>query len=286
MSTPINHHYVSRCQIKQFFNKHENKIFLYDKAKKNFYSSISSKNIFSEKFSNSIYRNGQVDHESLENELKVFEDFYPITVQLITDTARTGKIYKECYDALVNLTLFGIAGSLRNPERKKELDEIIDNMFNPFKDHMSEDQLKGIAKAKDYKKHVRYSNTLSYSDTALRIVENMGGLDFTIWSIESDDCFLLPDTSALTVRRQINEFNPHANEIVEIGFPLTDKLFIHALSKKLNQKKSIIAYVDINNFQAVTDINQSLFHFAYNTIATSNEEYLRSLVTEFENEEI
>jgi hypothetical protein len=284
MSTPLNHHHVSQCQIKQFFDS-EGEIFLYDKAKHNFYSKRSAKNIFSEKLANSIYMNGEVDHESLEADLKIFEDNYPNAVDQITDAIKKCKISTDCHHVLLDITLFGIIGRLRTPEHKKELDNIIDNMFNQFEDLMADEQKKSLEQTKEYKKHVKYSNLLSYTDTALRIVKRMGGLDFTIWHIEGDDCFLLPDTSAISIRKQINKYlNPHVREIAEVGFPLTDKIFIHALSKKLGQRKSYFCFVDKNDDKSVTDINFNLFHFAYNTVATSNEEYLRKIVSQVKDQ--
>ena len=280
MSIPLNHHYVSQCQIKKFFNT-EGKIFLYDKSKRNFYWKNSSKNIFSEKFSNSIFNNGEIDHETLEHDLKLFEDNYPSAVELISEGAKSGKISNDCYQSLVSITLFGISGKLRTPQRKMELDNLIEDLFGLFKEQASEEHRLEFEKTNEYKKHVSYSNLLKYSETALEIVELMGGLDFTIWYITSDDCFLLPDTSATTIRRKINTyFNPDIKEIAEVGFPLTDKIFIHARSKKLGQGKSFIAYVKTKNHQAVTDINLNLFHSSYNIVATSSESYLRNFMTQ------
>lgn len=279
MSTPLNHHHVSQCQIKEFFGS-EGKIFLYDKSKGNFYSKKSAKNIFSEKLANSIYKNGKIDHESLESDLKIFEDDYPSAVNLIKDGIQKRKISSDCHQALLSITLFGIIGRLRTPERKKELDNIIDNLFNQLENQLDNEQRKGLEQTMEYKKHVKYSNLLSYTDTALRIMEKMGGLDFTIWHIESDDFFLLPDTSATTMRKRINKyFNPDVFEIAEVGFPLTDKIFIHALSKKLNQGKSYFCFVDKNDDKNVTDINFNLFHFSNNSVATSNEKYLKKIVS-------
>lgn len=105
MSIPINHHHVSQCHIKNFFND-EGRIYLYDKVKKNFYSANSTKSIFSEKYSNSVFNNGQVDHKILEDDLKMFEDNFPKAVELIANTKHTRVISTECYRALVEITLY------------------------------------------------------------------------------------------------------------------------------------------------------------------------------------
>jgi Protein of unknown function (DUF4238) len=279
MSIPLNHHHVSRCQIKEFFNEN-GKIFLYDKAKKIFSSKTSSKNIFSEKLSNSVYKNGKIDHTTLENDLKIFEDSYPKDVDLIRNAVKEKQISKECHYSLLNITLLGIIGRLRTPARKKELDNILDKMFGQLEPHITDELLKEFEETNEYKKHVKYSNMLGYAETALRIAEKMGGLDFTIWHIQSEDCFLLPDTSATTTRRKINEyFNPDIQEIAEVGFPLTQKIFVHALSKKLGQGQSVVVTVKKNNHQAIIDINHNLFHHSNNLVATSNESYLKHFVS-------
>lgn len=283
MSIPQNHHHVSQCQIKNFINS-EGKIFLYDKAKKNFYVKSTSKNIFSEKRANSIYKDGKIDHESLELDLKSYEDKYPDAVCLISEAIKNRKISDDCHRALILITMFGIIGRLRTPQRKRELDTIIDNSFTQFEDLLAEDQKKGLEQTREYKQHVKYSNLLTYTEIADSVFERMGGLDFTIWHIESNDCFLLPDTSATSIRKKINlYFNPDIKEIAEVGFPLTDKIFVHALSKKLGQQKSYICFIDKDDDKNVTDINYNLYNFANNTVATSNEGYLRRIVSTIKN---
>ena len=283
MSIPLNHHYVSQCQIKQFFNAEEGKIYLYDKDKKNFYWRTSTKSIFSEKFSNSIFKQGNINHKTLEDDLKIFEDEYPIAVELISDTAKTGTISKECYHSLLNITLFGIIGHLRTPQIKKGLDDAVNNAFESLYEECTDELRAQLKSLTEYKGHVSYSNVVKYSTTALRIAEKMGGLAFTIWHIRSDDFFLLPDTSAFTLRGRINNyFNPDIFEIAEVGFPLTNKIFIHALSEKLGQEKSYIAFIDEKNKQIVADINYNLFHFAQKLVATNDEAYLKQIVEQVE----
>ncbi len=264
--------------MKYFFNQ-DCKIYLYDKLKKNFYTANSAKSIFSEKFSNSIYNRGQVDHKILEEDLKIFEDTFPTAVELIANTKNTKIISTECYRALTQITLFGIASTLRHPVAKQELDEIYDILFDRLNGQMTDKLKKELEQAVEFKNHVKYANLLKYSDTAIQIYEKMGELDFAIWHIESDDCFLLSDNTAFTIRRKINDyFNPDIKEIAEVGISLTDKLFVHAVSKKIGQTKSYLAFVEKNNDQTVLDINYNLFQCSRKTIGTSNNDYLNYVV--------
>jgi hypothetical protein len=284
MSIPLNHHYVSQCQIKQFFNEEHGKIYLYNKVKRNFYSRPSSKGIFSEKYSNSIFKDGKIDHTTLEDDLKIFEDEYSGAVELISNTGKTRNISKDCYHSLLKITLFGIIGHLRTPQIKKGLDDAVNNPFHGLYEECTEELRQKLESLTEYKEYVSYSNVVKYSTTALRIAERMGGLAFTIWHIQSDDFFLLPDTSAFTVRRKINNyFNPNIYEIAEVGFPLTNKIFIHALSQKLGQEKSYIGFIDEKSRQLVTDINYNLFHYAENDVATRDEAYLKQVIAQVEH---
>ncbi len=49
MSTPKNHHYITQAHIRNFFNKEDKCIYLYDKKSKRFFTKNTSKSIFSEK---------------------------------------------------------------------------------------------------------------------------------------------------------------------------------------------------------------------------------------------
>ena len=212
--------------------------------------------------------------------MKIFEDKFPSAVELIRKTKETKSISPECYLALTDIALFGIIGNLRLPAAKKSMDNLYDELSDNLYNHMTANLKKSFEDATEFKKYVKYSNLLSYSDTALRIYEKMGGLNFTIWHIQSDDCLLLPDCTAFTIRRKINNYyNPNIEEIAEIGIPVTDKIFVHALSKKLDKKKSYIAFVDKNHDKSVFDINYNLFHFAHNTLATSSLDFLNYIVT-------
>lgn len=75
MSKPKNHHYVSQCHQKEFFDDNTGQIFLYDKELDNHYSKQSTKHLFSEDHLNSKLTKNGIDQESLEKELKIlFED--------------------------------------------------------------------------------------------------------------------------------------------------------------------------------------------------------------------
>ena len=278
MSVPFNHHYVSQCQIHNFFNS-EGLISLYDKSLNNFYNKKSSKGIFSEKFSNSIYREGLVDHRFLEEDLKIFEDEFPSAVAEIKVSVRNKFFSHKGQDALNLVAFFGIIGEMRNPFRKKSHDYLLNNLFTGLSESFDNEYKKSFDRINEYKKHVTYSNRLTYSDLAFRTYELMGGFDFQIWLLESSDCFLLPDTTGTQVRGNLGNIpNPLINQITQVGIPITDKIFIHVISKKLN-KGSFLKRIKKDNDTSVEQINLHIFQYAYRTVATSNMEYLKKTVS-------
>ncbi len=115
MSIPKNHHHVSQCHIRKFFNNSEKKIYLYDKWEDRYFWSKTTKTIFSEKFSNSKIHNGRVNHEILEKELKVFEDdFEKITTLIKYVCENPLKPHGENIELMYRLALFGLIGEMRN----------------------------------------------------------------------------------------------------------------------------------------------------------------------------
>src|SRR5258706_10216484 len=87
MRIPFNHHFVSQCQIRNFFNKRDKAIYLYDKRKDNLYSRPSTKSVFSEPGLNSkLTDDDTIDHESIEQDIKTnFEDAFRKNTDLILE---------------------------------------------------------------------------------------------------------------------------------------------------------------------------------------------------------
>jgi len=282
MSLPQNHHYVSKCHIKNFFDEH-GYIHLYDKKLFRFYSKTSSKNIFSEKLLNSFYRKGQVNHNLLEKDLKVFEDDFPSAVKILEQAVSEKNIGDNCKEALTLFGLFAIIGDLRTPFRKKSLDDSIEMGLNKLRDWLCDEQRQALDATYEFKKHVKYSNLILFSETALRTHELMGGFDYTIWHITGNDSFILPDTSATHIRGNLSKkFNPHARQVIELGIPITKKIFINVTAKKL-KKGSFLCCVDKDNDPTIRDINLHIYHHSYRTVASDNAEYLKSIVSHIDD---
>ena len=186
---------------------------------------------------------------------------------------------QKTYESMCWLTMLGILGEIRHPYFKKELDNVLlhfkSDLFTRFY-HCSKEKVIDILKNKQ---KIPYSNLVSYIETALRILEKLEPLDFSIVSIESNDHFLLPDTSCFQLRGQLRNYpNPFINEIIQVGIPLTDKLYILATPQSLKSEMHGIQYERFDNSDLVFEINKDLYFFSRKAVACSDENYLRQLV--------
>lgn len=280
MSIPVNHHYVSQCQQEEFFNNSTRLIYVYDKELDNHYSKKSSKRLFSEDHANTREKNGIVDQATLEYELKILvEDEYPKHVRQVEKFVISQEEKDITYESLCWLTMLGILGEIRHPQYKKEIDEIVFKMesdiIRRYYNFTEEQTLKAIKE----KQKTPYSNLLSYMDVALKRLEKLEPLDFFIVSIESNDHFILPDTSCFQLRGQLRYYpNPYIQDIIQVGVPLTDKLYILATPQSLGSGMHGIKYERESNSELVYEINKDLYLFSRKAIACSDETFLKSFI--------
>lgn len=281
MGEPKNHHYVSRCHIKNFFNKTEKKIYLFDKLENNFYFSESSKNIFSENYLNSRLDNGIIDNTTLERELQVkFEDHFNRITELIEDfDTNILKNNEETIKALYRLTLYGLIGDLRNPNHKKEKDDFLKSVLDKLIEISTDELSAQIQQQRNEYDKTKYINGLNYFEIATIHLEKMGELDFTIFIINSDDIFLLPDTSSICYKAKINEyFNPDIYEKAMVGIPLTSKIYIHAESKKLPNTSNRVIRINGNDNKIVAAINKDIYEQSFKTVAACDKSKLSAII--------
>ena len=285
MSTPKNHHFVSQVHIKNFFNKEEKKIYVYDKIKKNHYCKNATKTLFSEIGLNSKYSNGEVDHESLEKDLNdYFEKDFTINTQCVENFVKRKVLNEEVEKALVYFAKYGIIGVMRTPRFKKSMDTTFFDVFKTISENAVPELKARIEEMFEYKNEVNYSNVLNYSETVSQILELMGNLVFKIITpINQKDFFLIPDFAAATARAKINKyFNPDIEEIVYIGIPLTSKIYIHFHSEKLFKRKEIPPSLIIHcSSEEVEIVNKTNFDYCQDKVACENENYLKEFIRSY-----
>ncbi|OFX42738.1 MAG: hypothetical protein A2046_11145 [Bacteroidetes bacterium GWA2_30_7] len=287
MSIPINHHYVSQCQIKNFFNYEEGKIYLYDKLLKNQFESKSTKRVFSEDESNSRVVNKQIDHLSLEKDLKDnYEDFFSKNFEIVNkQVSNPQNELSNIKKALIELTKYGIAGEIRNPIKKKESDNAITNfLFNQILPNADPKLKKEIEDLKSSVEQTKYINAIYYSEFVENVFKSMGGVNCVIYLIKCNHFFILPDRPSISKREKINEyFNPDIKEIAMVGIPLSSKIFLHSESQKHRKYKDTFVELTEQNVSIIEQINFLLYVNAYKQVACQNKGYLANFVSNIEH---
>lgn len=285
MSLPKNHHYVSKCHIKQFFNSAQNKIYCYDKELDNHFSKQSSRTLFSEDYSNTKLTNGELDHQTLEDELNLnfeqdFDKHVDNILELTSDALRSDDTKLE---SLYYVICYALVSDVRVPTNKRKADDAISSAFRDIvkiaRDWGDEASAASLELSLEKNRKTKYSNLVSYTEVAAKRLEKMGDLNFTIIKINSEDVFILPDTGSFHARARINNyFNPNVQEVAMVGIPLTEKLFVFGFSKKLLGTESGILYINDTNSAVVHEINNDLFNNAVKTVATGDEKKLREII--------
>ncbi|WP_025726583.1 DUF4238 domain-containing protein [Bacteroides sp. 14(A)] len=287
MSIPRNHHYVSQIHIKQFFNKEENLIYLYDKMKCNFFSKNTTKSLFSEKDSNTRFINHKKDYCTLEEDLNShFESKFPENFKIIEDFISNEILTESVNNALLFFAKYGIIGDMRTPQYKQNVDDNILEAFQPII-HQCTPQLKQkLQEMFAFKQEAKYSNVIEYSNIAEQIIEKIGNLVFAIIIPNNpNDYFLLPDCSSFTSREKINiYFNPDIKEIAYIAIPLSSKIFIHFYSEKLFDNSIPHSIIKKAKSEEVLELNLKTLNFSYTTVGCESELYLRSFIEKVHNQ--
>jgi len=286
MSIPLNHHYVSQCQIRNFFNKEDKLIYLYDKQRDNHYNSTSTKSVFSETGLNSkLTDEDEIDHVTIEEDIRTtFEDRFRTNTDIIVDALNRTTFSWTFRHSLDEITQLGIIGDFRTPEFKKRMDKTFGTVFRTIADNATPELKNTLDKFFTDREKTKYSNALNYSEVAKDIFDKMGEINHKIVWIKSNDYFILPDCTSAIRREKINEyFNPDIREIATVAIPLTSKIFIISSSKKISPGGDELMVIDRDNHDYVLQINGTLLSQSHKAVACESKVYLSNFIKWFKN---
>lgn len=258
MEAPVNHHYVSQCHLKEFFNRKEGQIYLYDKQLNNHYQKSGTKRIFSEKDLNTKLFGDKIDRHTMEIELQVlFEDDFAKHLAAVIQFHDDQQAIEKAYWEMNHLALMALVGEYRNPAYKSGLDNALDSL----KSH--------ITGSPEPEPKLKYQNTRGYLDVADLLLKDMDPITFAIVSIKSNDHFILPDTSAFLARQNLD-----TGHIMQFGLPISDKLFLLGRSKRMGHYPTTLVTIPDDDSEIVFRINSDLVNYAYKTVACKDKLFL------------
>lgn len=285
MSTPQNHHYVSQVHIKNFFNYEEGKIYVYDKDRKNHYFKKTTRSLFSERRLNSRFKDGVIDHETIEKDLNdFFEKDFRKNTEIVQAFTNDNRFTEDVRKALIYFVKYGIIGDMRTPRYKKNVDDTIIEALSKISENATASLKNQINDMFKFTENVKYSNLLDYSELADKILGAMGNVIFQIMIPKNEeDFFILPDVAAATTRAKINKYyNPDTEEIAFVSIPLSSKIYIHFHSQKLFQGKKV---PDSNiwdcSSKQVAILNKANLGYSQCKIACESEAYLKAFIEHY-----
>lgn len=290
MSIPKNHHYVTECHIEYFKNSETGKYFLYNKELRIFEKpKLSANSIFSEDYSNTRFRDGELDHKGLEDELNIsFETDFPKHAKKIIEFVKNQPQSTDSIEpSLRYLVRYAIIYDMRHPNFKKQIDDQHNNLMSQVINtiYYLENGGKSNYKITDFVPlKTKYSNVVGYNEVADIRLELIGDLSIDIVEAEDGSNFILPDTGCYLKRARINNhLNRNIKDIAVIGLPLTDKIFILARSTKLKDvKKGIFLSKNCPSI-LVEDANRELYLNAIKSVLSSNKDLLSSIVSKLKD---
>jgi len=258
----VNHHYVSQCHLKEFLNKEEGKIYLYDKQLRNYYQKSGTRRIFSEDDLNTKLIGNKIDRNSMEIELQVlFEDDFSKHLAAVKQFHEDQKAIEKAYWEMNHLALMALVGEYRNPAYKSGLDQAMDSL-----------KLR-VTGSEEPDPKVKYQNTKGYLDVAHILLKDMDPITFAIVSLKSKDHFILPDTSGFLARQNLD-----TGHVMQFGLPISDKLFLLGRSTRMGKYPTTLVNVENDDSEMVFRINSDLVNYAYKTVACHDKAFLQKTI--------
>jgi len=274
ISNMNNHHYVSQCLIKNFFNRHEKKIFIYDKKQDNYFDRQGTRRIFSENNLNITIDNNQLS-DKLETDLdKYFEKNFKTHYDNIISSLTTCE--GDIRESIKYIGRMGLVGEIRNKDYKKQTDVHMLGVFREISNHAAPELKQNIDKTLKQLDKLEYKTSVDFVKFADEVFSKMGDWSFNIFTTDSKYFFLLPDCTAVIKRHRINDyFNPDALDIAELGMPIDNHTYIHIVSNKVRTKNLRVKKL---NDSGVLHLNKMTYEFAKQQVGCGDEYYLKETI--------
>jgi len=262
MEVPLNHHFVSQCHLKEFFNEEEGQIYLHDKQLNNYYQRSGTKRIFSEKDLNTRLFGNKIDRHSMELELQVlFEDDFAKHLAAVKQFHQDHQAIEKVYEDMNYLALMALVGEYRNPAYKSGLDRTLDTLKIQ------------VTNSNEPDPRLKYQNTKGYLDVGHILLKDMDPITFAIVSIKSNDHFILPDTSGFLARQ-----NLYIGHVMQFGLPISNKLFLLGRSTRMGKYPTTLVTIEDDDSEMVFRINSDLVNYAYKTVACNDKAFLQKTI--------
>lgn len=290
MSTPKNHHFLSKVLIKKFLDS-DGKLNYYSKFEDRIINKEYSRFDFAEDFLNSIVdHNGLIDHKSVEDNLNQnFEQgFNRYYESFFSALKKEGN--EMLTDSIKFMIRMGIIGDMRTPEHQIETQYAIFNAFDKIS-HLADSKLQQEIEAYYSRVSViKNKFPVDYNEIAEKIQELMSDCIYSVFLADDNNYFFLPDNSAVTIRSKLDSDIDFNGEILEslsrpistVIFPINSQTIIVSQSTKICPQKSHGIY-NLNS-EAVFQYNKMFLASARDKVICAKNEYLQTFISKLGEE--
>jgi hypothetical protein len=295
MSTPKNHHYVSRVLSNNFLSE-DNRIYRYSKVNKRISALNSTKGLFSKQQLNSVVdEHGNVDHRTVEQEIslhfeKDFPKHYKVVMDMLAMNHEIGTPIpnsEEVINASMSMIEMGMIGRIRHPldmfRSENSIFGAIMGLANGLDDKLRESMLSHYVN----KGTIPHGLHLDYPELSKGMVELMGEATYSIMLAAKDHYFFLPDCTSATKRFKMKDdiidgkvfINP-AMVVGLVIMPINSKVLLAATKTELVPGRGHGTYILSEDL--TIDYNRIFFENSIFELACENREYLQKHIQKLE----
>jgi len=295
MSTPKNHHYVSRVLSNNFLSE-QNRIYRYSKINKRISELNSTKGLFSKQMLNSIVNDqGNVDHTSIEREIsrhfeQDFPRYYKVVMEMLDMNHEIGVPIpnsQEVIEAAIKMIEMGIIGRVRHPldmfQSENSIFGAIMGLTNGMEENLRDAMLSHFVK----KGTVPHGIHLNYPQLSKGMVELMGEATYSIMLAADGQYFFLPDCTSATKRFKMKDDIIDGQVFINPGMavglvimPINSKVLLVASKADFFPERGHGTYILSEDL--TIDYNKILFDNSIFEIACESRGYLENLIQKFD----
>lgn len=291
MSTPKNHHYVSRVLSNNFLSL-EGRIYRYSKVNRRISALHSTKGLFSKQHLNTtIDDEGNVDHLSVERSIsnhfeKDFPRHYKVIMDMLAQGHEIGKTIpnsETIIDAVKRIIEMGFIGKARHPLDMYNSQNAIFNAMMNLANGLGGDLRKSMLAHFINKANASNKIPLDYPALSNRMAELMGATTYSIMLAPNEHYFLLPDCTATTKRFKMKDNFGEEEVFINPGMvvglvimPINSKVILTATQTEFSPDHGNGTY--ILSEKLTRDYNKALFESSIFEVACENRAYLEQFI--------
>lgn len=291
MSTPKNHHYVSRVLSNNFLST-DRRIYRYSKVSRWISELNSTKGLFSSPYLNTVIDDeGNMDHASIEHAIsryfeKDFPKHYKVIMEMLREDHEIGKTIPNSemvLDSVKSIVEMGFIGRMRHPLDMHRTENVIFGAMMTLAEGLENGLRNSMISHFVSKAKVPNKIPLDFPELSRGMAELMGETTYSIMLAPKDHYFLLPDCTAATKRFKMKDDVIDGQVFINPGMvvglvimPISSKVVLAATKTEFAPGQGNGTY--ILSEETLLSYNRTFFDNAIIEVACENRDYLKHFI--------